>query len=149
MKNVGEIIIKTTNILRIKQKKFIYILKIDLPNEIRIPGKKYIFEELLNKLIKNAEQAYPNSNSENKVILITSNIENSKKLSISITGGGTGLSFLEKALVKQKGFLFREKNSNSDMFQINKILEKEFKAKLEIISKKNKGATFRIIFPLN
>jgi len=144
-KSIDEVL----NLAKLNQKSFIYSVKLDLPEEIEVVGKKIIFQGLLFKLLKNANQAYFFTNFQNKIILITSKIEGSNQISLSVTTGGKGLSFLEKTLKKDSVLIFGENNSDCNLRQINQTLKKEFKGKMEIISKKNKGLTLKCYFPLN
>ena len=144
-KSISEVI----NLVKLSQRDFIYSIKIDLPEEIKILGNKTIFQGLLLKVLKNATKNYLIENSQNRIILITSKIENPKTISFSATSGGKGLTFLKRTIGKKSFVIFREKNSDCDIYQINKIIKKEFRGRLEIISKKNKGSTFKCYFPLN
>lgn len=149
MENVGKIIQETIEISRSKEKDYIYLPRINLPCSLNIDGNQIIFQRLLTRLIRNAEQTYCGVNSKNKIILVISKIESPKKFSISITTGGPGFSFLEKMFIKQKALFFRENTHCSNVSEINKVMKKEFKAEFEVISQKGKGSTFKYIFPLN
>lgn len=144
-KSIDEVL----NLVKLNQKSFIYSIKLDLPEEIEIAGKKIVFQGLLFKLLKNANQAYSFIDVQNKIILVTSKVEDSNLISLSVTCGGKGLSFLEKTIKKDSILLFRENSSSCNIRQISQTLKKEFKGKMEIISKKNKGSTFKCYFPLN
>ncbi len=134
---------------KLHKESIIYSVKIDLPEEIVLAGNKVIFQGILFKLLEKASQAYQVNNFQNKIILFTAKIENSQTISFSITHGGRGLSILEKTIGTDKLFIFREKHSRSDLSQISHTMKKEFKGKIEIISKKQKGSTFKCYFPLN
>lgn len=144
-KSIDEII----SLAKSSQRDFIYSVKIDLPEEVQVVGNKTIFQGLLLKILKSATKNYFNENSQNKIILITSKIENPKTISFSATSGGKGLAFLARTIGKESSVIFREKNSGCNIYQINKTIKKEFKGHLEIISRKNKGSTFKCYFPLN
>jgi len=144
-KSINEVL----NLVKLNQKSFIYSIKLDLPEEIEITGNKIIFQGLLFKLLKNANQAYSFTNFQNKIVLITSKVENSTQISLSVTSGGKGLSFLEKTIKHNNILIFRDNNFDCNIRQINQTLKKEFKGKMEIISKKNKGSTLKCYFPLN
>lgn len=146
---VKEAIDEVLHLIKIKQDTFIYSIKIDLPESIVLDGNKIIFQGLLFKLIEKAKQAYFSHNFPNKIILITAKVEGSRMISFSVTHGGKGLSFLEKTMRKQNFFIFREKSSNFDFAQIYQVVKKEFKGKVMLISRKQKGSTFKCYFPLN
>jgi hypothetical protein len=137
---IADTIKEIVNLSSFSKKEFIFSSKIDLPNEIRIFGSKVVFQMLLLQLIKNARQAY-DRNLQNKIILITSKIENEKELSISVTNGGKGFSY--------NTFIFRERNNDLDINEINKIIKKNFNGYTKIFSKKNRGTTIKCFFPLN
>jgi light-regulated signal transduction histidine kinase (bacteriophytochrome) len=134
---------------KLRQREFIYSIKIDLPEELRVAGNKTVFQELVIKLLQNASKAYSLNNFQNKIILIVSKIENSNKVSLSVTSGGKGLSFLEKTVLNNNLFIFRERDSDYKIQQIIQELKKEFKGNMKVISRKNKGSTFKCYFPLN
>ncbi len=137
------------SLVKLKKDATIYSIKIDLPEEMILFGNKIIFQGILFKLLEKANQAYCQNIFSNRIILVTAKIENSKVISFSVTHGGKGLSFLEKTIKTTNLFIFRENHRNTDLAQISHALKKEFKGKVEIISKKQKGATFKCYFPLN
>lgn len=134
---------------KLSHKEFIYSIKIDLPNEVTLIGKKIIFQGIIFKLLKNATKTYSFNDFRNKIILITATMESFNRISFSVTSGGKGVSFLEKTIGKKSLLVFRDKNSNNYIYQIKQTLKKEFRGNLEIITKKNKGSTFKCYFPLN
>lgn len=134
---------------KLSHQDFIYSVKIDLPEEVVLAGNKIIFQGILFKLLKRATQGYFLSDFQNKIILVTSTMEGSSKVSFSVTSGGKGLSFLEKTLGKKNPLVFRDKNPNNHLHQVKQTLKKEFGGNLEAISKKNKGLTFKCCFPLD
>lgn len=136
-------------LVKISYKEFIYSIKINLPEEITLVGNEIVFQGILFKLLKNATKAYSFHDVRNKIILITSTVEGASKISFSVTSGGRGTSFLEKTIGKRSLFIFREKTAENNIYLIKQTLKKEFRGSLEIISKKNKGSTFKCYFPLN
>lgn len=144
-KSIEEIL----ELIKLNQKDFVYSIKIDLSKEIKISGNEIIFQGILFKLLKNATKAYSFNDFRNKIILITAKMEDSNKISFSVTNGGKGISFLEKTIGKKNLLVFRDKNSENYIYQIKQTLKREFKGNLEIISKKNKGSTFKCYFPSN
>lgn len=145
-KSVNEVIC----LFKLSNKEFIYSIKINLPEEISLQGNKIVFQGILFKLLKKATQAYFLDNFQNKIILIITTIEeNPERVTFSVTGGGKGLSFLEKTIGKKNLFVFRDNSSNCYIHQTKQTLRKEFGGNLKIISKKNKGLTFKCCFPLD
>ena len=132
----------------LSQKNFIYSFKTNVPSELELCGNKALFQEILFHLINNASKAYQDSLT-NRIILITSQIENEKELSISVTHGGKGLSFLQKKLITQIAFIFKEDQTNLNIYQTNQAIKKFFNGHIKIISQKNKGTTIKCYFPLN
>lgn len=129
------------------KKDLISTSKIDIPNETKIFGNRAIFQELLYGLIVNAYLSY-GKEFLNKIILFTSQIENEKEVSVSVTSGGKGVSFFQKKLVDGEILLFKNDQKKIDLFSTNEILKKEFGGKLKIFSQKNKGLTVKCFFPL-
>ncbi len=130
------------------KKGFIYSCKIDVPKELEIIGNEAIFQGLIFSLIKQAKKAYPKK-IPNKIILLTSKLESEKELSLSITDGGSGISFLSKKLLQQSILILGDGSKESDLQKINKEIKKEFGGYLKIFSKKNRGTTVKCFFPLN
>jgi hypothetical protein len=137
------------DLARLDQKGVVYSIKIDLPEEINITGKKVIFQGLLFKLIKYAQESYSSDNFQNRIVLITSKLENEASASISVTSGGQGLSFLEKILATKNLLLLREGSKILSIQRSHDTLKRIFKGYIEIISAKNKGFTFKCHLPLN
>lgn len=134
---------------KLKKNSTIYSVKIDLPEEIVLSGNQIIFQGILFKLLEKANRAYSANNFQNKIILVTAKIEGSQEISFSVTHGGEGLSFLEKTIGVNNFFIFREKHLSLDLGEISYTLKKAFRGKMKIISKKDKGSTFKCYFPLN
>lgn len=130
------------------EKCFIYSCKIDIPKELEIVGNKVIFQGLIFSLINQAKKAYSSSLS-NKIILLTSKLEGEKELSLSVTDGGKGLSFLSKKILKQSVLTLGDGSKESDIQKINKKIRREFGGYLKIFSRKNSGTTIKCFFPLN
>lgn len=134
---------------KIRKNTFIYSIKIDLPEELTLHGNKIIFQGILFKLLEKAKQAYATNNFQNKIILVTAKVEGANIVSFSVTHGGRSLSFFEKTIKTPNIFFFREQVSKFNFAQIHQVVKKEFKGKVIIISKKEKGSTFKCFFPLN
>lgn len=132
----------------LSQSKCVYSFKIDIPIELELFGNKAIFQELLFHLIKNADKAYENELT-NKIILVTSQIENDKELSVSVTHGGKSFSFLEQKLIKPVTFVFREDQKKLGIYQTKHTMKRFFNGYIKVYSKKNKGGTIKCYFPLN
>lgn len=145
---INQAIKEVVSLSSASKNNFIYSSKINVPDEVELIGRKALFQELLFKLIGNATKTYQD-NLHNKIILITSKIENNKEFSLTVTSGGKGLSFLEKQLIKQNFFVLRDKNQHLNLCEIKRTIKKEFRGYLQIISARNKGTTIKCFFPLN
>lgn len=149
MKNsifVKESIDEIVKLVSIKNSRFLYSSKINLPEELKINGQKKIFQNVVLQLLEKAKSSY-DEKLFNLIILITAKIENDHEFSVSVTYSGSGFSFLEKELINRAALLFRENNKNFQICSISRIIKHKFQAKLKIISEKNKGATIKCIFP--
>jgi hypothetical protein len=100
-------------------------------------------------LIKYAQESYSSDNFQNRIVLITSKLENEASASISVTSVGQGLSFLEKILATKNLLLLREGSKILSIQRSHDTLKRIFKGYIEIISAKNKGFTFKCHLPLN
>lgn len=147
---VGQTIREVMTLNSMIENGFIYSCKIDVPKEIELNGNKGIFQELIFSLINRAKLAYQKSgNLQNKIILLTSKLENETEISFSVTDGGDGLSFISKRLLQQSILTLGDGFKESNLQKINKKIKKEFSGYLKIISKKNVGTTIKCFFPLH
>lgn len=149
MKNsffVKESTLEVIRLFSIKNSSFLYSTKIDLPGELKIRGHKKVFQSIILQLLERAKLAYKEK-LFNMIILTTAKIENDSKFSINVTYSGPGFSLLEKTLISRASLIFRDNHKNFQVCQISKTLKNNFKAQLRIISKKDKGATLKCIFP--
>lgn len=128
------------------KRNLIYSFQNSLPEGTQIKGNKILFQELLICLLNNADESYKTD--RNKTVLVTTKKEN-KKVVISVTDGGVGMSWLEKNLALNKNFSMKENHSGHGLYLVKRIIEEEFLGKIELITEKNRGTTIKCFFPLN
>jgi len=127
------------------KKNIIYSLQHKTPENLQLKGNKILFQEMLICLINNAIESYQDKT--NRTILLTSSIQD-KKLVLSITDGGTGMNWLERNIAFTKNFSLKDDHSGHGLYIVKRIVEKEFKGEIDIISQKKRGTTVRCFFPL-
>jgi len=123
-----------------------YSKKLSQSNKINLCGNKLLFQEVINCLLNNAVEAYQ-INKLNKIVLIKTQIKN-KNFEVSITDGGSGLTWFQQQLVGKKYYSLKENHQGIGLFYAKKIIKNKFFGKIKFFSKKNQGSTAMVQIPL-
>ena len=110
-------------------------------------GNKLILLRTILNLVNNAIESYDKSPKENQKVIIKV-FKKDKHLNLSIRDFGCGI--LEKDKEKVFNLLYTNKNNGTGLglYVSNKNIKKEYKGKIKIESKVNKGSIFTIQIPL-
>jgi len=120
---------------------------IDFPSSIKILGNKLYFQELLICILNNALESYEKKQGHRSVI-ITGNLIN-KHLVLHVSDGGKGISWLEKRKIFFYGFSRKKGHRGVGLPFAKKVIEEHFQGSMKILSKKNRGTTISLYFPIS
>lgn len=126
---------------------YICCYKSNIPKEVLGTKNKFAIQNLVSNLVKNAFQAYQGKPT-NKIILINACLDIGGQISISATSGGRSIPFLQKKFIEQANLVLMDNHKNTEIYSIAKIVKKELRGKIKIISKPRKGFTIICSFML-
>lgn len=121
------------------------VTRVSLPLKKYLQGNKLLFQEVLVCLINNAYESYQ-KHSRHKMVFVSITKKN-KNCLINVVDGGCGMNWWEKNLSSMPFHSQKRKHSGLGLFFVKQTIEKEFKGKMTIKTKKNKGTTIDLLIP--
>ncbi|MDO5561277.1 MAG: ATP-binding protein [bacterium] len=116
------------------------------PQKIICRGRADIFEQIILHLLNNADESYPPLCTQKEISITL--IKASSGLNLIIGDNGQGLSWWKKLIIRGKNISFKKVKSGLGLYQVAKLLKKEFNGKLTFLSEKNRGTLVIVHFPL-
>lgn len=99
---------------------------------------------VVTNLVKNSTQAFP-ENQENKNILVNVSEQN-QQVVITIADNGTGISEENKDKIFEPKFTTKSSGMGLGLAMVKNIVE-TYKGSITFTTKKDKGTTFKVVFP--
>lgn len=120
------------------------------PKMLPMCGNHLRLEQVIINLINNARFAVDKSKKEEKDICVkTYNTKNNKEIVIEIKDNGIGISEDQKKKIFDAFFTTKNKGEGTGLgLSISSKIVKEYKGRIEVMSKINEGSIFKIIFPV-
>jgi len=125
----------------------LYTSQLNLPVQLELQGSRSKFQQILNHLLRNAYQSYTTA-ARSQIVLLVAVINDKQQIVISVTDGGSGLSWVEKKWLENFNLRLGEKQQYHHLQEAAYSLKVDFTARLQLISAKQRGTTVRCIFNL-
>lgn len=114
-------------------------------NKICFYGKENKFVEIMNHLINNAIESYPEIKTDRYISVAV--VEARHGVNVIIGDHGRGMNWWQKLLARWRGISFKRVKSGLGLHYAYFLLKKEFGGKLTIISESQRGTMMIVYFP--